>query len=528
MMRHRFRIPRMRALSALITVALLAACGGAQAGFLNDSAEFGYAMAALRSAIGEHPRVLRIEVDTNVVTIEAQDPRNRLHVDRWQYGVVNVLGVLPVKRNVLTGPEAVQLQLVNPNLEANLFDLDAADLSAMPKLMEAALARAKLQDVATVTQIEIARQTFILPNPSSGDIRWTLHVDSGRERAKIYANGQGDVVGADLSNTQRAKTLNLFDEPELVADAAAAFRATVGAGPVLKKVAVSDKRVGFATNIHDEVMAKLRFGMPFTVGFTWDLDGLHQRIGDADARTMVNIAGPAPFSIDDVNWRILAQIEQDALARLAIPNSTITGAEIAWSWDQPGRPVLVWTIEIVEPSGEKSSVIADLQGAILRVVLPARRRSKVDWHDAATIAAAIARIAPTFGREAKIAQIDFDDDGGSITIEERENGDQLATFKFSSDSVTRASLSFGILGTRFSAVDVAPLNEQMIAALEAEALKRLGGKRTPYPQSVTIRVYRDAPAIEVTVRDSVENSMRAHHARIVFDFNGRVVDIVTF
>src|SRR5215469_16065574 len=98
MMRYFLRFPRMRALSALVTVALLAPCTGAHAGFLDDSTAFGSAMAALRSATGEHPRVLRIEVDANRVTIEAQDPRNRRHVDRWQYGVVNVLGVLPIKR----------------------------------------------------------------------------------------------------------------------------------------------------------------------------------------------------------------------------------------------------------------------------------------------------------------------------------------------------------------------------------------------------------------------------------------------
>jgi hypothetical protein len=193
-MGYALRCPRLRTLFALLGVALLAACSGPQGSFLNDSAAFDSAMSALRSEIGEHARVLRIEVDAGRVTIEAQDPHDRDHVGRWQYGAV--------KR--VTGPQAVQLQLVNPDLEANLFDLDAVDLSVMSKLTSAAVARARLQDAAAVTRIEIARQTFILPSPTSGDIRWALHVDNGREHAEIYADAQGVVVRADLGNALRA------------------------------------------------------------------------------------------------------------------------------------------------------------------------------------------------------------------------------------------------------------------------------------------------------------------------------------
>src|SRR5262249_52637475 len=148
-----------------------------------------FAIAALRSGLGAHPRVLKIEINRDSVTIEAQDPHNTRHIDQWRYGVVTYLGVLPLKR--LSGPTAVDPTLINPDLEANLFDLDAVDFSALGKLATAAVARARLQDAATITHIEIARQIYILPKPSSGDVRWSLHIDSGRERADIFANARG-------------------------------------------------------------------------------------------------------------------------------------------------------------------------------------------------------------------------------------------------------------------------------------------------------------------------------------------------
>jgi hypothetical protein len=523
----------MRALFALAVVALIAASSSAQASFLDDGAAFGAAVTALRSAIGEHPRVLRIEADADRVAIEAQDPHNRNHIDRWQYAVINVLGMFPLKR--VSGPQAVQPQLVNPDLEANLFDLDAVDLSAMPKLAGAAIARAGLQDAAAVTHLEIARQTFILPEPTSGDIRWTLNVASGRERAEIYANAQGAIVGADLGSTRRAQTLNLFDDPALVPDAAAAFRAGVGAGAVLRKVQISDKTVSFFTNLPDDAMAKLGLHMPALATYTWDLNGLQRRLGDIDTDAMMKAAPAPPFSVDDVNWTLLAQIERDALARDTIAKSKIREVAVAKSTEQPGSPVLLWTVEIVEPSGETTSVIADPQGAIKRIVLPASRRPKPNWLDAGTIAAAIARIAPTFGADAKIASIIFNDLGGRITLEDRANGNRPATFDFSSDGVMRATISFMLdsMGPRFGVADMVPLNEQAIAALEAQALNRLGGKQPSWLESVTIGpnpfVRRaGGRAIEIRVRDREVDSVQANYAWIVFDFTGRVLDLSTF
>jgi hypothetical protein len=180
--------------------------GSAQGGFVDNGAELSQAIPALRSAIGNHSRILRIEVQPNDVIVEAQDPNNLNHVNRWRY--VSHMGILPIRW--VFGPEPVDLQLLNPDLAANLFDLDAVTFSATEKLGKAAIEHARLQDAAVITRMEIERQTYILPKPSSGDVCWTLHIASGREQADVYANAHGDIIGADLSNTQRAQTLNLY------------------------------------------------------------------------------------------------------------------------------------------------------------------------------------------------------------------------------------------------------------------------------------------------------------------------------
>jgi hypothetical protein len=464
------------------------------------------------------------------IEIEVQDPKNRSHVDRWRYGVVNYLQIIKLKR--LSGPQAVDLALIDPDLEANLFDLDAIDLSATPRLIGEAISRARLQDAAGVTRMDIKRQTFILPKPTSGDVRWSLRVESGREHAEVFANYQGVIVGLDLSGTQRAKTLNLLKQPELVVEAAAAFRAAVGVEPVLTTVRVSEKTVSFGTNIPERV--NVIPGMPATSSFTWDLNGLQQRLGAIDVNAQMGTQRPPPFSVDDVKWAILAKLEQDALAKVATPHAAVSRVGVAKSSEGPGGAVFAWTVEITDPGGEVTSVVADVSGAIVRVVLPKSLRPKADWLAPATIADAIRRVGTIFGPDAKIASIVFEDQRARITVDDPANGGRPATFAFTADTLIRAAISFSLdsLGPRFSVRDLAPLTESKFAALEADALKRLGAQKMVYLESVTIgsSVFVSSAgghAIEIRVRDAAVDSVSAHYFWVVYDFNGRVLDFVT-
>jgi len=172
----------MRALYALVVPVLLASSGFVTAGYIDDNTTFSLAISVLRGAVGPHARALRIEADVNGIEIHAQDAHNRSHINGWRYGTVTYMGV-PLRR--LTGPEPIDPALVNPDIEANLFDLDSIDFAATPKLIHDSIARANLQDPAAVTRMEIARRSFILPQPTSGEVRWTVHVDSGREQAEF-------------------------------------------------------------------------------------------------------------------------------------------------------------------------------------------------------------------------------------------------------------------------------------------------------------------------------------------------------
>lgn len=528
-MQRTYSHARIRILCALAAMALLAACGDSHTNFLTNEADLQTAISQLRSAIGARPRVLKIEVEANVVAIEAQDPKNPNHVDRWRY-VNFVFG--PVSTQRLMGPDPVELNLLNPDLEANLFDLSVVDFSATSKLESAALKRAHLQDAALISRMEIARQTFILPEPSSGDVRWSLHIESGRERAEIHANASGAITHADLGGTMRAQTLNLTNEPALVVDAAADFRAKVGALPVVTKVSIDPKTVAFKTVIRDTTFGKAESGPPSYSSFTWDLNGLIQRLGVVDIRSATKLPPLPLFGVDEVNWTLVGKMEADALARVAIPQARVTEIHVEKSFEKPGAPVLAWTVEITDPDDEKTLVVADANGVIGRVVLPQSRRPKLDWRDPATLAGLLASLAPSFGPDASVALIMADEKSGRITLDDPAKGGEATTFDFTANGLARGDHAFVLYpkGAHFAVRDLASLTQQKLAALEADALKRLGSGKQLYLHSLTIGSHPFAPkasgrAIEVRLRDTPESSSKSNTGWIVYDFDGHALNL---
>ena len=522
----------MRALYALVVPVLLASSGFVTAGYIDDNTTFSLAISVLRGAVGPHARALRIEADVNGIEIHAQDAHNRSHINGWRYGTVTYMGV-PLRR--LTGPEPIDPALVNPDIEANLFDLDSIDFAATPKLIHDSIARANLQDPAAVTRMEIARRSFILPQPTSGEVRWTVHVDSGREQADIFADAQGAIVGADVSGTQRAKTLNILNEPGLAAEAAAAFRDGFSGDCVLTSVAIEKKTMSFSTNIGDKSLGKLVTNMPATATFTQDLNGLQRRLGAIDINATMGAPPPAAFAIADVDWAILGKLEERAIDKAAVLHGLVNRVSVAISADQPGGPVLIWTVEVTDPTGEVTTIIADAKGAITRVILPESRRPKIDWRQPAALAGAIGRVEAIFGGTAKIASIVADNQQARITVEDPAHGGQPATFEFSADDVGRVAIvcSLDSMGPRFNAGDLSQITEQKLAALETDALKKLGKTRPAYLESITIGAHpfvrqAGAHAIEVRVRDIPDDSVRANYAWIVYDFSGRLLDSSTF
>ncbi|MFY9988389.1 MAG: hypothetical protein WAK31_26775 [Chthoniobacterales bacterium] len=356
----------MKALRTVIAL-IMVASGRAEASYVDDQSDLNLAVSQLRSAMGKQARVREMWIQPGEVSVEVQDPDNLGHLNRWRF--VRIAGILPW----VFGPEHADYQR-DPDLGAKLFDLDAVAFSEMSKLEKSAIKRAAIADGA-VTLIAIVRAIPVLSKAVAGDIFVSLHIEGARERADVNANAQCVILGGEFSETEHAKTFNLFKEPDLIAEAAAAFRDMVGTGPVLTQVWVEARSVGFETNISTAELKK-QLGAEATFGFEWGLDGLVQRIRYAAdqrlGRTLTTQTPEKPsFNIADVDWTIIAKLESDALAKVAIPNSQVTGLILTkLNAGGQGGPVVTWVVDVTAPDSKVTDVVADAKGGIETVVLP--------------------------------------------------------------------------------------------------------------------------------------------------------------
>ena len=349
----------MKTVATLVAL-IMVASGSAEASYVDDQSELNLAVSQLCSAIGTRARALKMWIKPDEVTVWAEDPNHLQQVNQWRF--VRILGILPW----VFGPEHIEPSFIDSDFYAKLFDFDAVAFSEMSKLEKSAIKRAAIAD-GVVKQIAIGRAIPILSRAVAGDIFVGLDIEGARERADVNANAQCVIQGGDFSETEHAKNLNLLKEPDLIAEAAASFRDTIGMDPVLTQVSVHGRNVTFETNISTEEL-KRQLGADATFYLEWGLNGLAQRISytvdQRRGRPQTTPEKPV-FNIGDVDWTIIAKLEADALAKVAIPNAEVTGLILTkLNGGGSSGPVVTWIVDVTDPNNKIVDIVADAKGVI--------------------------------------------------------------------------------------------------------------------------------------------------------------------
>jgi hypothetical protein len=347
-------------IALVLFAGLLGSCRmGAPESMLSEQS-FMEAVMTLQKMIGQRTRAFRVDIDDADFTLQMQDPAVPTHIDAWtryHYTFNNLFST-----EETSGPNPVQPTLINPKLEENLFYLADVDFSVWPKLAQAAVERAGMHDPARVTKANIQRRIYLIPSPSNGEVRWTLDVRSGRESALIYANAKGAITGGNFDGTLRAQNLDMYKGGKPLADAIAEIRATLGAGPTIRRFNFSDRHLWFTGTSPT---------YPGKVGeWKWNLNGMLYNGDEAVQRP--NPGMPvALFSVDEVDWSILPKVMAAAKQALQMPRGQVDGIHIT----KPGNPAtaIEWEVWVTDRS-DRGWVTANNTGEVLRVHPPEGRR----------------------------------------------------------------------------------------------------------------------------------------------------------
>jgi hypothetical protein len=514
------RLPAM-----LACLVLLAGCRfGEAVSFFDEDNAIERAIGTFRERMGAPMRVLNISIAPDQITIRAQDAANRSRVNEWRLVRMHVAAL---NWDRVSGPSPHELSLINPDLEANLFELDEIDFAAATTLARMAVERAALADKARVTRMEIARQVFVVPRPSSGEIRWTVDVSNDRESVQVFADARGTIVGMNVDGTNRAKTLDILREFNLVADAARAFRFILGADQVLTRVSISSRSIGFETNFPDP-----SFPIPVSGNlstrrvYTWSLNGLQRALGTVNADAAFSTAPKAPFGVDNVDWAILPKLAAAATEQLAMPQGRITAIELSKPANALGPPIILWKIEITDQNNEKGFILADTAGSVKQLMPPQSRRKPADWYDPKTMFDTLVRIGVEFGHDRKFAEITFFNDKVIITAENHMEPNVYGQILLTDGGFERFGTP-AMAATKnvpFRIDDLQGLTLERIRGLETQTLATL--KLPPNTiSSITIgRGSMDpSPKGNVTIEIRAEEKLSGRAGRVNYEFDGTVI-----
>jgi hypothetical protein len=477
-------------------------------------------------------RALNVEIKTDKLIIQLQDPAAPTHIDEFSYR--KLPGVLGMFLPEVSGPTAVRLNLINPNLEENLFDLDQVNFAAVPEAVAAAVRRVALDGGGTVDAITIQRKIRILPAPSSGDIEWHVDVHGPRESATAYADAQGRITHLDLSGTQRAKTLDYTRDPVMLTEAIGRIRSSFGSEAIYNHFTVS--RLNVAFTVRDEKDPKA------TQDYSCDISAIRQSVLDKMFKIPKDPFAQERdyFSIDDADWSKVASIGKVALEKIVVPNAQIFNVELI----KPGPKLLKpqklrWRVRILEGSfGESGYAEFDPKsGELTAVELPPSQVKAVNFLEPAQTSTLLSKIREDFTAGAPFMEISVDDRGATVKATSAAKPDELESYSY--DAKKRAeptwSHSPGFPKSPFdlnfdqhdlfSAAEFQAF-EPRVADLEKKTLERLPIADAKVTRLTWFRKSPFYPRNKKVLLEVRTEGRQGRSGRVVWDSSGSIVDVV--
>lgn len=330
---------------------------------------------------GRTTPVLSIDIGKKSVRMLVQAGSGKNHVDKWAFGTVRKLF-----RDVeeLSGPEPVRDTGPVGDVSGGFFDLNEVALDQIEKVKKAALDYAGIETDARITAISIKRRISIVPSPSYQDVRWTVTVESPRESASVVTDIGGRIIGADLSNTQRGKLLDVRRDDWVLPLIPKELKPVIATGKTVWMVSFSKSAV--VVTVDHPTDPKL------TRNYIWRLGQIQRSLVDApSARKLgsqiadrmdpelapsppwVVYGRPRAFAFLDLDLALLPELKTTARELLQLPDGQITsiGAEQTF-----GMPKVQWSIKIESRDRKKKGTATfDVSGKLIEVH-PADRLEK--------------------------------------------------------------------------------------------------------------------------------------------------------
>ncbi len=456
-----------RLLLTLLLLAGVAPALAADGGYITDAALRDRALAALVAAAGETRPISRLTFTPDEIVLRAQPDSGRDLVE-WR---ARRLDLVAFTHNWIGGPQRVVHSGLVDDPAGSYFRLGEIDPGLVSQVVAAAVAYAGLQGAPVVERVEIARAESLLPNPGYGDIRWTVSLGTPDEHALAYADAAGTIIGGDLSNTERVRRLDfLGGDTWPMAEAQAQLAAALGTARA-HRVRIGERSITVTAD-HPADKALQR-------DYSWSVEGVTYSLVDLPNFVELGLGGGTSFGFGAVDLTRLPAVKAAALEAFDSPGAAITGLEASMPIDTPAAVLRVlWRVDMRQADGETGRAWVDTSGRVVEMELPDGRMPEIGpWLAPETLAHTLARIAETFGADAKIFSITVDDSQASIDIEDPRAPGTLAQFLVDGREIVRfgsASFMADLAPDHvFTMADLAPLTAERLGDMAGHTLARV-------------------------------------------------------
>jgi hypothetical protein len=517
-----------KAASALLlaTMVLLTGCGGdvKQVNLFEGTAAQD-AMTELSKKIGHPAKALDVDITPLSLIVRVQDPAQPSHIDEYGFEHIYYHEFNDYIHSVhIYGPKPVQLNLINNNLEENLFDLSEVNMAGVAETSKSAVNRTALEGGAVAT-IHIQRHLFLVPSASCGDVEWQIHLKSDREYANAYADAKGRINHLNLDGTNRAKNLNLFADVKEVQFIIAMMRETFGSTPGILKLHLNKNFLGF--DARDPQKPKRL--MSFTANLNGVWMGLDAFGGGPGAQQLPD---DRFFAVDDVDWSCIPEMLKQAQLKLEIPKGGVYGVTLGKPTFGGNAQALRWTVEIRDGEGENGEVEFDTKGAVMQVKLPKSRQVHVSMFEPDGAGKAILGIKKSFGPHAKLIELRFDEHRAMITAANPKQPGRLRDFLYDEDHFADLPGSDmtpfyrGLKAESFFDLDeIEAALSSKLAQLEKTTLERLKITNGRI-ERITISKHPMMQPINPNVTIEIRAKNDEKNGWVTFDMQGKVVSVM--
>lgn len=402
----------------------------ADSSYITDPGEAARAFDALVAEAGGGPRLYALELSDRRLTIDIRG-KHPTELDEWQIGRVKRLFFA---FETTVGPRPTRSAGLVGDIDSGFFDRSEIALEKVPEVAANAIAYARLDEEAHVQSIEIARHIDILPMPAYGDIRWSIYVTSGSESAIVRTDAAGNIIGADLANTNRARNMDLLGDGDWPhREARDALFAVFGDERRLRDFTVRPRAISVTADYPAAPGRK--------EDYNWTISGVTR--SPLLSPLMHGAGKDELFSLQEVDLTALARIRAIARNAWGHESAKLEYMTLRRVSETAGKPELRWIVTFTERStkaGEadaSGSVEVTPDGTVRKVTLPAGRASGADWLAPATISATLGRIGKDFGPGGRFAEIVFDADKARILSEDPARPGAMAGFEADASGMSR-------------------------------------------------------------------------------------------